>query len=528
MFIDDLVRNWQKMIDFNSQVDDFNDGRVKKEKIRIPLTPINIEAYLLYYLFDLLYPRFINDQLSVLDIIVSDDGQDILDLYLYEMNKAGIHKSYQKLPPNIMKDKFFFQKVNLEKIDAFFNKIQLIIAEKKKVKISSIRIFKKGAINLINEHVLNNKEISIRDFIRNVIELIQTIIEQNLFYIFPEPNILKLLKESVNFLKGIRFVDIFDFIDDLLPNLNIAFIFFSKKQTFILKLLKEINQSEIIEYKIEVTTPEDLGLNFDEITREKIINAVKEHVNPDYIYTFNQEDIISLLLDIFELDVPLEKEKFQLILQKILYGLRTYETNWYKTPRAKNMTLKRFFIKILNLNLDVKKISHWAIPDTITTLFNSNFGVKSKILIIYTDINKYQVINLKPEDYLDITFRNGFLLDIENGSLINITPIKKELIISDNKINTIDAIRSRFKDKEGHISTVISIDRSLITEVINNFMINFSKSKLLPKLKTFKMLKNQYTFNIFPEIPLFKLLKKSGSFSLLKTLSSISVDMHEF
>lgn len=528
MFIEKFSQNWLKIIDFNAKVEDIKDARTIKNIIRIPLTPIDIEAYLLYYMFELLYPAFINDQSNVLDIIVSDDGNDILNLYLYETKKAGIHESYQKLPTNIMKDKFFAQKVNLENIDAFFNKLQLVIADKKKVKISSVRVFKKRAIEIINEYCLNIKDSSSRDFFRNIIELLQTIIEQNLFSIYPEPNILKFLKESMDFLKGIKLLDIFDFIDDILPDFNVTIVFFSKRQVFILNLIKEIDQSENAEYNVEIITPEELGMDLEDITKEKIMNVVTESVNPDYIYTFNQDDVISLFLDIFELDVPLEKEKSQLILQKILYGLRTYERNWFKMPRARNTTLKRFFIKLLNVNLDVKKISHWAIPETLMGLFNSYFGLKSKILVIYTDIKKGNIENLKPEDYLDVAFKKGLLLEIENGSVMNVIPIKKDLILSDNEVNSIEVIMTRLADTQGYISAVITLDRSLLKKVVNDFMINFSKSKLLSKIKTIKLVKNQYYFNIYPEFPLFKVLKDSGSLSLLKTLSSISIDKHEF
>ena len=258
------------------------------------------------------------------------------------------------------------------------------------------------------------------------------------------------------------------------------------------------------------------------------MSAVKESVNSDVVYLFNQDDLISLLLDIFELNVPLEKEKFQLIMQKILYGLRTYERNWHKIPRARNTTLKRFFIKLLNMNLDAKKISHWAIPESIMSLFNSYFGLKSQLLIIYTDIKNSNVINVEPEDYLDVAFKKGLLVKIENGSVMNIAPIKKDIIISDNEINTIDAIKSRFAEMQGHVSAVITIDKSLLKKVVNDFMMNFSKSKLLSKIKTLKMLKNQYNFNVYPEFPIFKLLKESGSISLLKSLTSIIIDKHEF
>ena len=347
MFNDSFRQNWLKIIEFNTKVESIEEARALKNKLRIPLTPIDIEAYLLYYMFDLLYPKFINDQPNVLDIIIANDGVDILNLYLYETKRAGIHESYQKLPINIMKDKFFFQKVNLDKIDAFFNKLQLIIADKKKVKISSVRIFKKRAIDLINEYCVNIRDLSTRDFFREIIDLIQKLIEQNLIDIYPEPNILRFLKETINFLRGIKFIDVFDFIDDLLPVFNVAIVLLSQRQVFVINIIKEITQSERLEYKIKITTPEEFGIDLDDLTRENIVDAVKEHVNPDTIYFFNQDDLISLFLDVFELGVPLKKERSQLILQKILFGLRTYERNWFKAPRARNKTLKRFFIKML-------------------------------------------------------------------------------------------------------------------------------------------------------------------------------------
>ena len=41
-----------------------------KELVRIPLTPMEIDAYLLYYLFELLYLRYVNVQQNILDIMV--------------------------------------------------------------------------------------------------------------------------------------------------------------------------------------------------------------------------------------------------------------------------------------------------------------------------------------------------------------------------------------------------------------------------------------------------------------------------
>ncbi|GAG89105.1 unnamed protein product, partial [marine sediment metagenome] len=71
MFNEDLRKNWLDILKFNSKVSIVENPRILDEKVRIPLTPIQIDAFLLYNLFAILYPQFINEQHNILDIIVS-------------------------------------------------------------------------------------------------------------------------------------------------------------------------------------------------------------------------------------------------------------------------------------------------------------------------------------------------------------------------------------------------------------------------------------------------------------------------
>ena len=50
----------------------------------------------------------------------------------------------------------------------------------------------------------------------------------------------------------------------------------------------------------------------------------------------------------------------------------------------------------------------------------------------------------------------------------------------------------------------------------------------LRKLKSFKMMKQNYYFNIFPEVPLISLIKKKGLKFFIKNLLPILIDKHEF
>jgi len=72
MFNEDFQKNWLNILKFNSKVNLVENPRELDEKVRIPLTSIHVDAFLFYNLLAVLYPRFINGQQNVLDIIVSD------------------------------------------------------------------------------------------------------------------------------------------------------------------------------------------------------------------------------------------------------------------------------------------------------------------------------------------------------------------------------------------------------------------------------------------------------------------------
>ncbi|MGV9199438.1 MAG: hypothetical protein ACOC4M_11545, partial [Promethearchaeia archaeon] len=141
-------KNWLKILKFNENIKIVGEIAEPKEKVRVPLTNLYINPFHLYHLFDEMYPRFINDQQNIADVIVSQDDSKIEAIYLYETPKAGIHESYERLPNDIAQ----FRSSDLENIGDFFNKLQLNIFEKEKRRISSLRIFKASAIDAINKH----------------------------------------------------------------------------------------------------------------------------------------------------------------------------------------------------------------------------------------------------------------------------------------------------------------------------------------------------------------------------------------
>ncbi|MFX1259706.1 MAG: hypothetical protein ACFFAN_17775 [Promethearchaeota archaeon] len=521
MINDNFKANWLKILKYNANVEILGESEMLKEEIRIPLTPIKINANLLYYFFELLYPKFINDQQNILDIIVSDNGKEILSLYLYETKKAGIHKSIQRVPKNL----FNLQETDLDDLDKFFKKLQLILLEKGELKISSLRIFKKKAVDLINEYCSTVEELSNHEFLHNIMNLIQNLLVEDKFYLYPESNIYKFIKKSINFLKGIKLTNLFEFIYEILPDFNTSIVFNSDKLILILKFSKKKIDAEKLEIEFEFFTPEDLGIDIRDLKIENILTHIQNILKSDKIYFLNQNHMISFLLNIFELEIPFRMDKLLLLCQKALFGFRNFENFWYMIPRPRVYNnLRRFITRLFGKNLNLKKVSHWALSELISNSIDSYFGLNSKILIILTDIKKFKL----NKNYLKNAFKFALLLEIENRKLVKIKSLKKDAILFDDKINSLELIRSKISETYGFVSAVINIDKILLNDIIDNFGLKLSKFKPLSKTKAFNILRKSYYFNMYPEVPLVKFLKHNGLISFFKLLLPILIDKHEF
>ena len=502
------------------------DIKAIKEEIRIPLTPIKIKAHVLHQLFEILYPKFINDQQDILDVIVSNDGKKILeDLYLYKTNKVGIHRTFTKLPKNIISN----QEINVENIDEFFNNIQLILAEKEKIHFSTLRIFKQKVIELINEHYINIETLSGNEFLKKITHLIQKLLSEELIYIYPIPNAFNFAKKSLKFLNGIDLTRAFVFINEILPEFNLSILLGSEKSIFVLKLLKAINSQKKSEFNMELLTLDDLDVEIKGRQVNEILNIVCKKLHTESSYFLNLNDINSLFLELCDLKIPPNCVDLQLLFQKILFGYRSFETKWFVIPRPIVYNqLFRFFVRLFGFNLNQKKVSHWAIPSLIFNSFHSFFGLNSRILTIITDMRKPRKKLRKKKDFLKLSFENALLFEIENKTLTKITPLNKNQVISEDDFNSFNVIRKNVSKKFGFITAVITIDVLLLHELLDCFVFKLYKLAPFSKLKTLKMIKKPRYFNMYPELPPFKLIKNLGFLSLIKILLPIVIDKHEF
>ncbi|MBY8987345.1 MAG: hypothetical protein KGD61_02735, partial [Candidatus Lokiarchaeota archaeon] len=196
------------------------------------------------------------------------------------------------------------------------------------------------------------------------------------------------------------------------------------------------------------------------------------------------------------------------------------DLNWNMFPKPKiNNILLRFLIRLFGININIKKLSHWAIPDFLFDLSATYIGLNANLLLILTD---------KITDSSKQTSTELFIFRVEKGSIKKLDYINNQELINKTNQQSLESIRLVISEQYGFISNVLMVDKYLIKTILNAFLIDFHKISIFSLLKVIKLLKNSRYFQLYPEIPPYTLLKKKRSISFLKDLLSIFIDKHEF
>jgi hypothetical protein len=519
MFNEDFRKNWLNILKFNSKVSIVENPSKLDEKVRIPLTFIQIDAFLLYNLFAVLYPRFINKQQNILDIIVSDFDIDniVFGVYLYKTNKPGVHETVEILPNDLVGIK----QESLGEMKEIFNKFQSSILKNYDVKVNSIRLIKKRGLDLINSHYGKMSNSTNSDIFRSFLDLLQISLNSNLITVYPEPSILKFLRNIINLFDGIKLSSIFAFFEDFLPSFNVLTAMTSNQLSFgiILKKYESKTINSDIEINLLPIEKEEYGLNSDGLLAD--IYSTRQTHSVNSVINIKLNGILEFLSELFENEIPFDKEIFRLFFQKFLFMIRGYDLHWRMYPKPKSFsTLTRFLIKLLGIDLNLKKLSHWAIPDYIFGLFDTFVGLNAKVLLLITSGTKNNVIN----NPAPVTL----LIEIENGTLTNLKNIAEKEPLSWIDQESLDSIRFAYSERYGFISNILILNKNLIKTILNTFIFKFHKISMFSILKVLKMLKKPQIFQIYPEIPPYSLLKRKNSFFFMKDLLKILIDKHNF
>jgi len=357
-------------------------------------------------------------------------------VYLYKTNKPGVHETVEILPNDLVGIK----QENLGDMNEIFNKFQSSILKDHNVKVNSIRIIKKRGLDLINSHYGKISNSTNSEIFRSFLDLMQISLNGNLIAMYPDPYILKFLRNNINLLEGIKLSSIFAFIEDLIPSFNILVATASNQLSFGMNLEKIESKTlkSDIEVKLLPIEREDYDLNSYGLLTD--IKLAQQTFMVENIYNINLNVILKFFSELFENDIPFDKGILRLFFQKFLYGIRGHDLHWRMYPKPKTFNpLIRFLIRLLGIDLNLQKLSHWAIPDYIFGLFDTFVGLNAKILLIITSDKK----NNDNNSQTSITI----LLEIENGSLTKVKNIPDIQQLSGVDHESLDSIRFAYSER---------------------------------------------------------------------------------
>ena len=506
-----LKEDWLKLLEINDKINKSETPEDIQEIITIPFTPLKVNAQLVYFLANYLYPKFINDQKNVVDIIISDyDIDDIaFNAFLYKTSRLGVYDSIY----SISKDEITFKQRDMNNLEQLFINIQSTIIKKRNIRIASVRFFRKRSIDLINRYYEELDKFTPFEFFTHLFDLIQKLIKQELIIIYPEPNIIKFLRSFFSVIGELKISDIIEKFFDLLPLFNQIITFHSIESDFMLHLKKLASEKK---KHLELTLKEiyiDKNPIDSNSTNKKLYQLQKEFKS-DNLLILKLDSLTTFLLEVSELRIPINKEKLKLLLQKGLYAFSNLGNHWNINPRPKiYSTLIRFLTRLLGFNLNLTKISYWAIPEFIYYIFDSYFGLNYKIAFLLIDEGE---------------IKNIISLECQNGTPIQIIPINQKDIINKESITPLSSIWNIININYGFHVILLKIDATLIRKLLDTFFFKLNKLGLFSLLSTMKMVKNPKYFDFFPELPPFQIIKKKNSLSLLKLLLNILIDKYEF
>ncbi|MFW9952199.1 MAG: hypothetical protein ACFFKA_18925 [Candidatus Thorarchaeota archaeon] len=510
MINNNLAKNWEKIIKFNSKIEMVDNPMSFTDKVQIPLTSIEISAYLLYYIFQEFYPKLLNDQLNVIDVIISDYEIDniVLKAFVYQMNKPGIHQNVKEIDKNDITLKF----KDLNDCELIFSQLQSSLKKKLGLKISNFRMIKKRGLDLINRHMENINKYSFSELIESILDLIQTLIKKDLIILYPQPPIINFLKECFLAINNLKLSKIFHYIERLLDYEDVSIIL--KSKIFPILITWKRNP--------QLNKPNDKILSIDwiKIPDNSRVDLEKVRLELKHKYTLSLDLIVVIdyFVEVIETKIPISQEKLTILFQKLLFGIRSYQTFWNVSPKPLfTHFLLRFLLRIIGIDLNINKLSHWVIPEFLLSLLNPYSGMQGKVLLILTD----QDSRLKEN-------RLFILLNFENGAIIKVEEIELGIYSSEAFVKNLTELKLQVSKTLGFLSLIIKIDKNLLQFIMEGFISNIHRISIFKILNLIRLLKNPNYFEINPPIPLYTFIRSKSIYTIVKTIFSISTDKHNF
>ena len=510
---------------------------------KIPFISLDIDIKSFYFLWVDLYPLFMNSNSNSIELIV-DDNDKISNCILHKSNKDGMYIEAIKIDVNKLPN----FSTNLRNVNEIYNSLRVWVKQAYNVDIGNIRIIPLTMINdFISIHEKYFKKGINYGFLKMIGEYIDIIVKnrnQQLLLCYPPSPLFEFLKKFNEYFVNFSYFDIMKALRSYLPKSKMTVTFRLKEYSAFLSYFINISQSRI-SFEFIPIPDYVFSKNITDKIENKIFKFLKKDCNTKHNLIFQLDYITELIFEVIQSQIPIQKDRFLLIEEKFLNFYRNIGISWDMEPKPYIYNNNfRFWIYFLGFYINPRKLSFWSIP-TLTQSFLSMFFNLTGDTLLLTGKKFPNLTNGKKIDKLNgfkVSMIDGmiekfqYIHDSELQDILEITRneilrYSKEEKSKINRSSILSQIRTEFSEKIRFVSSVVWISDEMISKITKTILIDFHKHNRFSGRKMVRILnsfrKNQY-FSVFPENPLYKNVKKQNTLLLLKSITPIFTDLHEF
>lgn len=455
----------QKIAEWNQNQITPNVESEKDSLNFIPFLPIELNTYELNHLWPLFGNLFVNLEGGIL-IFLTDSKLVPEEAYFLKLNDRGnvtqlIEIELNQIPVQIQGN---------VALDENFDRLKSWIKTQYNADLGNLILISNQIIDeLLKIHQIKTQDPQSTDLLGLIAEyfvLISQSYSNNEIAIYPVPRILHFIQSISHMITNINRKDFVNLLKELLPEVQSTLSFQLNQIVIPFKLKIQNGNILLNRIAMDKDTP---NLNEMYKFRKEWLKRIRlqEKCPQNLIIDLNAAH--QILVDVFESDYPLTPNRFKLLLQKIIFGYKSRGELWDLDPWPLiYYPMFRFITYILGYRVNLNKLSHWSIPETMEIFSSKVFGMNAHlILLLGEDLDFSQVITDQSKNTIQ-----AYSIEIRNRSISKIEAISSEIMEKLNHTQREIAV----KEQEGQLAQnkqqkIKNVD---IQQILTNFRIQLT------------------------------------------------------
>lgn len=485
-----------------------NEVRENTGTLTIPAFNVEIEKQNLKAFWRAFYTILFGENSNTMFFIVNAQSKEILESYLIWSDSGKYPSIVEILDMNALRITYD----HLSNLEMLFEAIKPLIKDKYDCNLGNIAVIDNNVFNLIEKKTGNNQNPL---YVASVLMDILSDLDGALFKSFPSIRFIEFMKSMRIFLNNTTFEQLHSALSDTFPDLDILFCIMFKDINIPFGIKSEKGKIAVKSYPME-TIPKGTAM-------QDYFNSFSPKYPNKIAFMVTAEKINEIISNISDLELPPSKERFNWILQIIIFFYRQVERDWWISPRPKfENGFVRLIFRMFGYNINPEKLVHWLIPELLTSIVYRNFGLKSNLLMILGGKKtKTECIFIKTANY-----------QINSIEPVDLTPygIKMDAI---HKIGEegLRKIHTECSKSRGFVSAVIFIDKKLVKTLLESYIVDLHDDgfrSLRHFTQTLSHFKSTDNFQIFPKIPLHRSITEYSTGKNAKYLLDMITEIYEF